>query len=83
MIDVDDWAKEDCACGHRRHQHAPNDGPCRRTKMRRKPPEDITWTGDGFDAEPSIPYDQWPQVEEPCCPAFYEAGLAKAESEPW
>lgn len=82
-MDVDDWAKEDCICGHRRHQHALNDGACRHTKMRRVPPEGIIWTGEAFDAEPSIPYDQWPEVVEPCCPAFHEAGLAMAESEPW
>lgn len=29
-IDPDDWAKEDCFCGHRRYAHDRNDGACRR-----------------------------------------------------
>lgn len=81
MIDPDEWAKEDCECGHRRYAHRANDGRCTRTRRRRVEPAGVTWTGEGFGAEPSIPTDSWPIVEQPCpCPHFYDAGLAMAEA---
>jgi hypothetical protein len=82
VIDADDYAKEDCECGHRRHSHVRGTGACRQTRVRRVAPEGLTWSGEGFDCEPSIPIDQWPQVEGPCCTAFEDAGLARAEAGP-
>lgn len=34
LMDADDWAKEDCACNHRRHAHASGTGACSRTVQR-------------------------------------------------
>jgi len=79
-IDPDDWAKEDCVCGHRRHQHGPNG--CRHTKQTRVAPEGLAWAGDGFEAVPSVLVGEWPLIEVACCTGFYEAGLWLTESGP-
>jgi len=50
--------------------------------MKRVPPEGLTWSGEGFEAEPSIPEALWLEEEVTCCSGFYEAGLALAESGP-
>lgn len=81
MIDPDEWAKEDCACGHRRYAHRANDGACTRTRRRRVEPERLTWSGEGFGAEPSVPLQDWPIVEGACdCRYFAEAGPVEEPS---
>lgn len=88
VIDVDDFVKESCDCGHRRYHHAP-DGACTRTVMRRdyaglpEPAED-----DGFDpfGWPSNWPDvtEIPEVEKPCeCRQFQAEGTAAAEAGPY
>jgi len=87
VTDHDDWAKEDCACGHRRHAHDKGSGRCRHTRTRRVAPPDLPppILGDSeFDpfAAPLNwpPYEEWPMVEVPCCSAFQDAGEALAEA---
>lgn len=88
MTDHDDWAKEDCACGHRRYEHEKGDGRCRNTRMKRVAPDDLPPPiypegGDPFEGPVNWPsVDTWPQVEAPCCGGFYDAGLAAAEAGP-
>ena len=83
--DVDDWAKEECACGHLRHSHEHGTGPCLHTRKRRRAPdglsEPVFAEGCGpFDAPINWPpYEQWPEVEQPCCTAFLSAAEEQAE----
>lgn len=80
MIDADDYAKEDCACGHRRHSHRSGTGPCRRTRTRQDysnlPPREYA---PGDENNPFAWPMNWPAIsdipltEVPCgCAAFYD-----------
>lgn len=58
-MDWDDWAKDDCACGHRNHI-----GPCRKTKTvtdRSRLPEPAE---DTFDRYPFGWPSNWPNAED-------------------
>lgn len=87
-FDADDWAKEDCACGHCRHQHAEGGtGVCRHTRVRKQPPPDLPDPifAAGEEEDPLAtpinwpPYEEWPEVEGPCCSGFYSAEQALAD----
>jgi hypothetical protein len=87
-VDADDWAKEDCECGHRRHGHQRGTGACRHTKLRRQVPDNLpapefATDAGPFDAPLNWPDSHtWPLVEVPCCPGFVAAGTAAAEAGP-
>lgn len=76
--DPDDYAKEDCGCGHRRHAHDMTTGICRRTRMRADysnlPPAEYAEGEDPFFSWPTnwpAPADL-PYVEVPCgCNGFH------------
>ena len=90
MIDADDWAKEDCACGHSRHQHDKGTGQCRHTRQQRVAPDNLPEPifADGISDDPFAaptnwpPYAEWSNITVPCCFAFYDAGLARVEAGP-
>lgn len=77
-FDVDSWAKEDCACNHRRYRHASGGGACSGTRQRQVLPEGIDPNppeSDDLFAWPEAwpPLSEWPVVTEPCgCKHFYE-----------
>lgn len=86
-IDPDDWAKEDCACGHRRYAHGPNG--CDRTVTGLDEtglPEPI------YDENTDEPFGGWPinwppreelTREMPCpCKGFHDPEPSEPE-EPW
>lgn len=74
MIDADDWAKEDCVCGHVRYAHKAGTGECSRTRIVTEKPADLPPANDDdpFSWPANWPpHDTWPRVEKPCdCKRF-------------
>jgi hypothetical protein len=79
----DEYAKDDCACGHPRYTHAPGTG-CARTVSQRVPPSDLPEPvyedTDPFSPPTNWPpYSSWPTSETPCpC-----RGFSEPETEGW